>query len=468
MGKYGKHLLKALAIAIPFALGTAGYLLAGESIIQSMYLCVGLYGLECSEEPANLLIEFARWLAPLATAGAVLMIANRLRRMLSRMIARSTGASVAVFGPKDEKTPMLKALGKRGIDMEDTPVKAHSYILIGEEKENLDFYREHLADSGREVFVRCSSLPAQASNRDKLHLFCPEEMAARIFWDRFCPYERSVANDHQMTIVLIGFEKLGRQILLTALQNNIFDTAQHIAYHVIGQDSGFTQVYQQLAQIEDPVIFHEEPWFDALPLIGQAQMVIVAQQVEQLDLLNQLKLALGDKPLYVFSAQQDGAAFLAENNWICFDWKQEAMQPDNILCDKLYRYAKRLNLRYAHLYNGTPETDKARDAEWRALNTFTRYSNISAADYHGVQLKMLDGQTLTDEKLEWLAELEHIRWCRYHYLNNWRHGTPENGKNKDNARRIHTCLVPYSLLSEAEKEKDRENIRLLMKLDGEI
>lgn len=61
---------------------------------------------------------------------------------------------------------------------------------------------------------------------------------------------------------------------------------------------------------------------------------------------------------------------------------------------------------------------------------------------------------------ETLAHLEHIRWCRYHYINNWQHGKPENGR-KDKAKRIHADLVPYESLTEAEKDKDRENIRIL-------
>ena len=69
--------------------------------------------------------------------------------------------------------------------------------------------------------------------------------------------------------------------------------------------------------------------------------------------------------------------------------------------------------------------------------------------------------------LEQLAELEHIRWCRYHYLNNWTYGIPENGKNKDPHRRIHTMLIPYDRLSDQEKEKDRENVRILLALDAE-
>ncbi len=45
-----------------------------------------------------------------------------------------------------------------------------------------------------------------------------------------------------------------------------------------------------------------------------------------------------------------------------------------------------------------------------------------------------------------LAQLEHIRWSRYHDLHNWTWGP---GK-KDLARRTHPDLTPYSRLSRAD------------------
>lgn len=52
-------------------------------------------------------------------------------------------------------------------------------------------------------------------------------------------------------------------------------------------------------------------------------------------------------------------------------------------------------------------------------------------DYHLVRLDMLaamglpaSAEKLPPDTMEILAELEHIRWCRYHYLNNWTFGQP--------------------------------------------
>ena len=64
-------------------------------------------------------------------------------------------------------------------------------------------------------------------------------------------------------------------------------------------------------------------------------------------------------------------------------------------------------------------------------------------------------QAVKDE----LQEIEHIRWSRYHFLNNWKCPQGDiviDGKKKvkDSARRLHTCLRPYSELSAKDNSKD--------------
>lgn len=101
---------------------------------------------------------------------------------------------------------------------------------------------------------------------------------------------------------------------------------------------------------------------------------------------------------------------------------------------------------------------------------FTRYSNISSADYHAIRLQMLDvmnispSASLTESQMKLLSELEHIRWTRYHWLNNWQFGIPDSGKSKDASLRIHIDLIPYRDLPDYEKQKDRNTITLMLGL----
>lgn len=156
------------------------------------------------------------------------------------------------------------------------------------------------------------------------------------------------------------------------------------------------------------------------------------------------------------------------------EWEKEAWNPANVLGTEMFEHAKKLNLHYAHLYGGVEENSENMELEWGKLDGFTRYSNVSAADYHKIRVHMMkidgwsmDAAGLSQKQMELLAELEHIRWCRYHQFHNWRMGIPKNGARKDATLRIHKDLIPYDELTEEEKKKDKDNIRMLQKLFAE-
>lgn len=467
------QILRLAFLGAPLILGMIGLLSAGEPFVQALYRCLRMYIMEYDAEPANALVEIARWWAVIATASGVMLAINLLGGKLRNFLRYICGNSIAVYGPDSEKQELLEALGRKGIEGKDKLVRAHRYILLGSEEENFDFYTTHLSKlKNRTVYLKCHSLQSQSASDPNLRLFCPEETAARIFWKQNFLYPESEASCHQMKIVFLGFGKLGEELLLSALQNNIFSPSQRIEYHIFGDGDNFTAIHTQLTQLEDSVTFYSDPWHNHIKLISRANRVIVLSQEDQLALLKDLLLSTIRPRIDVFAANTTGIALLAGHNRLqVFDWQAVGQKPENILGDLLYERAKRINLRYAKLYGGVEETDANKEAEWNKLDTFTRYSNISSADYHEICLKIFDymglphdAAQLSAQQLELFAELEHIRWCRYHYLNNWRQGIPTNGKSKDAAQRIHKDLVPFSSLTDGEKEKDRENIRVLLSI----
>ena len=306
-----------------------------------------------------------------------------------------------------------------------------------------------------------------------LHVFSMTEIAARLFWRSQEVYSVSREQNHKMDIALIGFDRLGEELLLYGLQYNIFHPEQSVTYHVFGSDTGFPLMRPGMAKLTDHVAFHDSPWYTQIPALEQAAMILVVQQQDRLNLIRQLTLALPRQKFHVFAPAHCGLDLMDQKERIhLFDWKQLAADPQNLFLDSLNQQARRLNLRYAHLYSGVEETIINEQLEWSKLDAFTRYSNISSADYHEVQREILKAEgidarydKIPEQWKERLSELEHIRWCRYHYLNNWSQGVPANGAQKDPAARIHVSLVDYRQLSEAEKDKDRENIRILFTLE---
>lgn len=489
-----KRLGKICLFFMPLLFGMVGFFaVMGGSFSDSLFLSISMYMMNYQDTPPNFWIELGRWTAPLASAGGILLAFSALRKRLHDYWRYRSGRSIAVYGPEGERQALVANLGRRGIDGGERFVRAQRYILLGDEAENLAFYAEHREElSGSVVYLRSETLPAQSVSAANLRLFCPEETAARLFWKN-CGltgtnvdslsgagggslYGLSKSCGHRLRIVFVGFGRLGEELLKYGLQDNIFSSKQRIEYHIFGDGDAFAAVHGGLAALQDPVTFYPEPWYERMSLVEQAQMVIVLRQEDQLALLQSLLLATCRERIYVFAAKAAGAELLAGRERLTvFDWRREAVLPERILEDVLYERAKRINLRYAALYGGVAENEENREAEWQKLDAFTRYSNVSAADYHEVRLGMLeamgepaDAGRMSAGCLELLAELEHIRWCRYHYLNNWRYGIPENGRRKDAGQRIHADLVPYESLSDGEKEKDRENIRVLLsvKLDS--
>jgi serine phosphatase RsbU (regulator of sigma subunit) len=70
---------------------------------------------------------------------------------------------------------------------------------------------------------------------------------------------------------------------------------------------------------------------------------------------------------------------------------------------------------------------------------------------------------LNDGEIETMAGVEHLRWSWDKRLNGWIFGNI-----KDNSNKIHPGLIPFSELTESEKEKDRQLIKLIPSLLQDI
>ncbi len=464
---------RLILLAAPLIVGIPGFLLDGNILFSdALFHCVSMYMLNYQDSPPNFYVELARWAAPLATASGVFMAVSAVRNRLRGRVRYLLGNSVAVYGPEPEQRELLAQLGRRGICGGERFVRAHRYILLHDEKWNLEFYHCHRAEAERSAFyLKCPSLSAQSVADPMLHVFCPEELAACLFWRTRPMYETSVSCGHRMRFVFLGFGRLGEELLTRALLNNIFDPGQCIEYHIFGDGRAFCGVHTQLSSISDPVVFHREPWYDQLDLLEEAQLVIVLTQEGQLSLLKDLLLATRRAWTDVFAADSSYEAPLAGQQRLrLFAWKRDTQSLDNIFHDSLFEQAQELNLRYTAAAAGRSPEAYSREEEWRKLDAFTRCSNISAADFGQVCREILSGMRRRNpgqpesERLELLARLEHIRWCRFHYLNNWTFGYPEQGGRKDSMRRVHSDLRPYDSLPEEEREKDREGVRTLLPL----
>ena len=70
---------------------------------------------------------------------------------------------------------------------------------------------------------------------------------------------------------------------------------------------------------------------------------------------------------------------------------------------------------------------------------------------------------LSEQEIETMARVEHLRWCRDKIMNGWVYGEKQNSRKK-----THPSIIPYEDLVESEKEKDRELVRLIPALLKDI
>ena len=92
----------------------------------------------------------------------------------------------------------------------------------------------------------------------------------------------------------------------------------------------------------------------------------------------------------VFTVEDDGFELLSGRERLhVVEGEKEAWNPANVLGTEMFEHAKELNLHYAHLYGGVEENSENMELEWGKLDGFTRYSNVSAADYHKIRVHMM-------------------------------------------------------------------------------
>lgn len=474
-----KSLLKVFVFLLPLGLTIYGYLsIHEETLVNATFMGMTMYVLNYVDTPPNIYVEIARWMAPLMTASGLILVFITLREKIRRGITYLCGNSIAVYGDGADVLDILAQTGRKGIQgPENQMIRADRYILMyTDEKDSYDFYRRNLEMlSDKQVYIKSSIIRAQEVECDHLHFFHYEEAQSRAYWKEQNLIQEAMEKEYQLRIVLIGGGKLGESLLIEGLQKNIFHSDQRIEYHVFYADQKFIACYPGISKIGDPVIFHEEEWYQAIPCLNEADRILVSDQKNDIEFLQDLLAVVPNGRIDVFSCESVLLNRLFQRaNLRIYDAEQEGKKLENILNEKLFEQAKQLNWNYALLYGATGPEKESRETLWAGLDAFTRYSNVNSVDYHEIRLQMLKiltGSEQTDPDtylpyLEWFSELEHIRWCRYHFLNDWDYGIPANGKAKDATLRIHQSLVPYQCLSEEEKEKDRDTVRFMFEKEA--
>ena len=416
-------------------------------ILDAVYASIKLYsGTTEGGVPVGGFLQFARFLAIAATLSIVVNLLDKVGDIINSLKLLGSDSTV-VYGDSIHADIIFESLPSRqriwGADKFID--RATRYVLMfSDDVKNLEFYnRNHEQLRDKNVYIMLEDIARQNIEDPRITVFSIMENCARQYWKDF-PVDRNEK------IAIIGFDAMGKNLLLCGLQMNVIDPEQHFEYHIYGDGTEFRREHTELDKMApDDVVFHDSGVYEFAEMLTFDRIIICASRDANHNITTASKLLAAAPvvcPVYIYTPDGDIVTSLfGKDRLICFGTAAEMASADTIFNERTMEAARRQHEFYYRQYGGTP---------WEKLDCFKRYSNVSSSDY----MFMIERLFAQGVPMETLAELEHIRWCRYHYLHNWKYG-PETVSGS----RIHDCLVPYSQLSEEEKAKDVEAIESKMR-----
>lgn len=500
-----EKLFKYFCYSIPFFLGCLAYLeFHPEDYLDAAYFALRNYIMEYGEEEQSVLLELSRWSAFFVTASILLEILVAFGVNLKAYFKLLfSDEFVAVYGDK-EMTPCLEkslkesnvkgcAFALNGFFLSSV-IKCkkikHHVIIFDTPEENLAFYARNIAhfhgDSHIHIHLEevCPHF-FYHENKDVYH-FGFADLAARSFWREICTdlnpnFSKNQKlglnyQDKTVKIVLIGTGLVLEKLLDYAVQVNIFHPSQKIEYHIFGDMEKYESLHYNLQKEGDAYVvypndrlfFHQDSWSKHADTLTQATKIIICGESdsEALIIASELRSHFNiTMPLYLQLRDEEllDNTMAQKSDLVIFGTRSSICTAPNITNDLLIKKAQDLALHYERLYPNSEEGKKNGEPKiepWLKMSNFTRDSNLFSAFFwsmmfeENVQIpEAMPNPIPTSREDNFFAELEHIRWYRFHQMNNW-----VLAEEKNKAKRTHPCLIDFEDLTLVYKQMDWSTI----------
>lgn len=461
-------------------MGTIGYLEAGvQRLSDAMYGAVTIYGMNLQDGYRyNIWLEIARWTGPLVTAVAILYVCRWVGTMIHWKFTCFAEDSVAVYCDDDTKITFDKQKHAVIYPKREFVSNAKSHIIMLEtDEESLRFYEKNKNElKGKKVYIGLREISyGLVKDQKGISFFDIDGTISRKLWKEQIKLWEKPADRKVCSITICGTGHLGRNILNYALMLNLYSLEQQITYNFVG-DNNIYQIEHRDFQMEnnDQLNFYSAKSEGIDEMLKNSDIVILTREipVEQLQVIGVLcnhgeiyyydpagepqngsTSRRNDESDTTGEAEEGGIAkYLEFKNLHPFGCNKTIFTDENIRKNKLILSAMEQNFNYLKSIKKIGQED-TKESKWEELDRFDKWSNISSSDYATVIRALRD-----KVRIEELAELEHIRWCRFHYLNHWKFGKCNEG-NRDKQKKIHTCLRPYGELSLKEQKKDIQTVK---------
>ena len=459
-----------LLLASAIITGTIGHLIAGYTFSDSLFSTFLMFAVNYTLDPVNPLINIARYLAAFFTFGAVLTIINGAFRLMSDRLRGRRHGSIFVFGNNDASDEVVRQ-GSNTIDGKNGFIDAAIYILLGRERENLEFFSQYRRQiSKKKVYMRTQTLPGIMVNNENLKSFCIEELAAQKFWTSHSLVDQAYdedGNPQHLSVAIIGFDKLGEELLFYGLQENAF---AYVDWHVFGDTHRFEMLHINLDKLH--IHMHDDPWYDHADILEEAALIIVAEQEDQLKTMADLFLLSSSWKVVLFTnfPADDTAKSIFLNH------RSGTVPKDNLILYDWYTEGGNLNMimREANIINDEVMQDEdshfihslLRDG-WDNMDTFKRYSYLYLLDLKLLyrRLEKVWGDKISEDEV---LRILHTRLCNYYWYNNWQFLPDDEGEDpaidEELSTRRHRSLRPLEELNEAQLGIEKAIVKDIMNI----
>jgi voltage-gated potassium channel Kch len=336
----------------------------------------------------------------------------------------------------------------------------------------------------------------------EVSIFNPYSMSARWLLNTHPLDYQPIREDDPRAVhlVVIGFGQMGESIALQAAAVGCYANRSKLSVTVIDREAGKFErsLLARLPGLEgactttfvagdigDPAVIERvcRMASDASSLTSIA--VCLDDESRSLSCALDLRARLGGKiPVFVRMADDAGLATLLEceekqNEWAAgihvFGVISQFCGRGALLHERLDALAEALHKRYVRqrTAEGRPASDPSVQP-WVRLDESLRNSCRQQADHIPVKLRAIgcfasdvtSGGTVvtsfTDAEVELMSRMEHARWCAERVLAGWTAGP------RDHEKRTTPYLVPWFELAEDIKEYDREFVRAIPEVLGEV
>lgn len=488
--------VKLILLLLPFVLGIVGFKVARDdfSYLDAAYASLQMYFANIPLDwEYNIYIEIGRWMAPFfAVFFGIGLVLELVRGMIWPRFWAKWPSHYVVYGDDVWINALCGEQGhlfsKYCILEKDKYVKCRKYVLLFDsDRKNLDFYTGFLLPKMKKrnasVYMHVLDLEPQDIQVENLYTFQINEYISISFfknrdWIDFIKDLVDKKNGNVIKMGIIGFDNLGKRMLQSALVMNIISENQKIEYHVWGDTAPYREKHTGLSDRNlkpDRVVFHETNVDACLQFLADFDVIFLCgQQEKNLLILSDLLRVTGfvgrggriysyvenEEILKIFQVPHISVkekvgeaekAFLISERLFPISIPDKENLLDQVIANNLSVY-KRAEKKHEEYIAAAREREKKKAVPeykyfaWKELNSYLRWDNVSSTNYDDVRIRL--GEKGVPE--ERLAEFEHIRWLRGHYLDNW-----EYAKQRDDSTHRHPDLADFSDLPEEEKAKDR-------------